>query len=258
MTSNNLEKYEYLTGEDFDFKPSAIEQTEFEYSSLCKMFNMGLDKKEKDKKEGLFKRLKNIENAQKNLISSNDDDDDDDDDDKSIYYTPRSQFDEKDKMHSKPPNVSDYLKSQIDLDGEINKLKYVYKPKNAEEKEKINRVLVHAKNISAYSKKIIEAFKDGTFPSEYLKKSDDDAYDHVLKNVKNFIQKIESMAEKINLSLFEDFFGLPSPANYAKMLINTKNPDENKENVAEIVERISYLKDRTKQMSKKEKKLRCR
>ena len=42
------------------------------------------------------------------------------------------------------------------------------------------------------------------------------------------------------------------------MLINTKNPDENKENVAEIVERISYLKDRTKQMSKKEKKLRCR
>ena len=256
MTSNNLEKYEYLTGEDFDFNPSAIEQTEFEYSSLCKMFNMGLDKKEKDKKEGLFKRLKNIENAQKNLISSNDDDDDDDD--KSIYYTPRSQFDEKDKMHSKPPNVSDYLKSQIDLDGEINKLKYVYKPKNAEEKEKINRVLVHAKNISAYSKKIIEAFKDGTFPSEYLKKSDDDAYDHVLKNVKNFIQKIESMAEKINLSLFEDFFGLPSPANYAKMLINTKNPDENKENVAEIVERISYLKDRTKQMSKKEKKLRCR
>ena len=79
LSSNNLEKYEYLTGEDFGFKPSAIEQTEFEYSSLGKIFNMGLDKKEKDKKEGLFKRLKNIENAQKNVISSNDDDDDDDD-----------------------------------------------------------------------------------------------------------------------------------------------------------------------------------
>ena len=37
------------------------------------------------KKEGLFKRLKNIENAQKNLINSNDGE--------SIYYTPRSQFD---------------------------------------------------------------------------------------------------------------------------------------------------------------------
>ena len=90
-------------------------------------------------------------------------------------------------MHSKPPNVSDYLKNQRDLDDEINKLKYVYKPKNAEEKEKINRVLMHAKNISAYRKKIIEVFKDRTFPSEYFKKSDDDAYDHVLKNVKNFI-----------------------------------------------------------------------
>ena len=29
------------------------------------MFNTGLDKKEKDKKEGLFKRLKNIEKAKK-------------------------------------------------------------------------------------------------------------------------------------------------------------------------------------------------
>ena len=36
LSSNNLEKYEYLTGEDFGFKPSAIEQTEFEYSSLGK------------------------------------------------------------------------------------------------------------------------------------------------------------------------------------------------------------------------------
>ena len=113
---------------------------------------------------------------------------------------------------------------------------------------------MHAKNILAYRKKIIEVFKDRTFPSEYFKKSDDDAYDHVLKNVKNFIQKIESMAKKNNLDLFEAFFGLPSPANYAKMFINTKNSDENKENVAEIVERISYLKDRMKQMSKKEKK----
>ena len=35
------------------------------------------------------------------------------------------------------------------------------------------------------------------------------------------------MEEKINLSLFEDFFESSSPANYAKMLINIKNVDEN-------------------------------
>ena len=36
------------------------------------------------------------------------------------------------------------------------------------------------------------------------------------------------MAEKTNLSLFEDFFESSSPVDYAKLLINTKNPDETK------------------------------
>ena len=68
----------------------------------------------------------------------------------------------------------------------------------------------------------------------------------MLENVTNFIQKIESMAENINLSLFKDFFELSSPADYTKMLINIKNPNENKEIVAEIIGKISYLKSRIK------------
>ena len=63
LSSNNLDKYEYLTGEDLRLKPNTIEQARFEYSPLGKIFNKGLS--EDDKKEGLFKRLKNIENAQK-------------------------------------------------------------------------------------------------------------------------------------------------------------------------------------------------
>ena len=110
LSSNNLDKYEYLTGEDLGLKPSIVEQAKFEYSPLGKIFNKGLDKD--DKKEGLFKRLKNIENAQKNLIR--------DDDNESIYYTPRSEFDDKDdkdkkqqtnNIDTKPPNVFNYLKS---------------------------------------------------------------------------------------------------------------------------------------------------
>ena len=68
LSYDNLDKYEYLTGDDLDLKPSTIERTKFGYSSLGKIFNMGLDKEE-DKKEGLFKKLKNIENAQKGLIN---------------------------------------------------------------------------------------------------------------------------------------------------------------------------------------------
>ena len=56
-----MDKYEYLTGEVLGLKPSTIEQTKFEYWPLGKIFNKGFDKD--DKKEGLFKRLKNIKDA---------------------------------------------------------------------------------------------------------------------------------------------------------------------------------------------------
>ena len=69
LSSNNLDKYEYLTGEDLGLKPSTVEQARFEYSPLGKIFNKGLDKD--DKKEDHFKRLKNIGNAQKCLINGN-------------------------------------------------------------------------------------------------------------------------------------------------------------------------------------------
>ena len=63
LSSNNLDKYEYLTGEDLGLKPSTVEQAKFEYSPLGKIFNKGLS--EDDKKEGLFKRQKSIEKAKK-------------------------------------------------------------------------------------------------------------------------------------------------------------------------------------------------
>ena len=62
------------------------------------------------------------------------------------------------------------------------------------------------------------------------------------------------MAEKINLSLFKDFFESSSSADYAKTFINTKNPDENKENIADVKDRISNLKDRIKKMNETENK----
>ena len=67
LSSNNLDKYEYLTGEDLGLKPSTIEQAKFEYSPLGKIFNKRLDKD--DKKEGLFKRLENIEDNNKEQLN---------------------------------------------------------------------------------------------------------------------------------------------------------------------------------------------
>ena len=48
MSSGNLGKYECLTGEDLNYKPSTNDQAKFDYSSLSKCFNKGL--KEEDKK----------------------------------------------------------------------------------------------------------------------------------------------------------------------------------------------------------------
>ena len=68
LSSNNLDKYELLTGEDLGLKPRTIEQTKFEYSPLGKVFNKGLSKD--DNKEGLFKRLENIKNKKEELINT--------------------------------------------------------------------------------------------------------------------------------------------------------------------------------------------
>ena len=57
FSSNNLDKYEYLTGEGLGLKPNTIEQARFEYSPLGKIFNKGLSENDKN---GLFKRLEII------------------------------------------------------------------------------------------------------------------------------------------------------------------------------------------------------
>ena len=88
-SSNNLDKFEHLSGEDLGLKPSTIKQAKFEYSPLGKIFNKGLGKD--DKKEGFFKKPKNIENAQKNVTR--------DDDNESIYHKPKSEFDDKDDKY---------------------------------------------------------------------------------------------------------------------------------------------------------------
>ena len=60
-SSGKLDKYEYLTGEDLDCKPDALTQAKFEYYPLGKTLAFGSTKE--DKKEGLLKRLGNINKA---------------------------------------------------------------------------------------------------------------------------------------------------------------------------------------------------
>ena len=57
-----------LVKKDLNYKPSTVEQAKFDYSQLSKFFNKGL--KEEDKKEGLLKRLKNIEDKSEEQLKA--------------------------------------------------------------------------------------------------------------------------------------------------------------------------------------------
>ena len=67
LISGELDKYEYLTGEELRYKPDVVQKAKFEYSPLGQVFNKGL--KTDEKQEGLLKRLKNIEDKAYDLKS---------------------------------------------------------------------------------------------------------------------------------------------------------------------------------------------
>ena len=167
LSSNNLDKYELLTGEDLDLKPSTIEQAKFKYSPLGKIFNKGLS--EDNKKEGLFKRLDNVKDkneeqinrlsatnkASKNKKNAKDD---------VLTYNTKYSF-------VRLKNIDGIKKLQ--LNSMFNLMKEHYKklsrlinlkPQSYENKNKRLAVMIHAGNI--YSK-LYKIYK-----SKYYKKID--------------------------------------------------------------------------------------
>ena len=71
LSSAELVKYEYLTGEDLGYKPDVVQKAKFEYSPLGRVFNKGLEKDEKQ--VGLLKRLKIIEDKTDRQLEENKD-----------------------------------------------------------------------------------------------------------------------------------------------------------------------------------------
>ena len=150
LSSNSLDKYELLTGEDLGLRPSTIKQARFEYSPLGKVFNKGLS--EDDKKEGSFKRLENIKEKNEELINT-------------INTTNRAskskRFTKSDLLmyntkysFSKLRNIDDIKK--LSLDSMFNLMKQHYKklnslinlkPRTRVNKNKKLEVIIHARDI---------------------------------------------------------------------------------------------------------------
>ena len=147
-SSGELDKYEYLTGEDLGYKTDALTQAKFEYFSLGKVFTAGLDKS--DKTEGLLRTLKNVENKSGNQLTvlnnlfnraikgknngnnkgddsdddRDDNDDDDDDDDKRYREIEARKKEYKDENNLDPSvdeEINEIVRYSENIEGNITR-----------------------------------------------------------------------------------------------------------------------------------------
>ena len=64
FSSGDLNKYEFFTRKDLNYKPNAIDKARFEFSPLGQTFSIGLDKTaEGYQEEGVIKLLKDIRDS---------------------------------------------------------------------------------------------------------------------------------------------------------------------------------------------------
>ena len=64
FSSGNLNKYEFLTRKDLNYKPNVLDKPGFDFFPLGKTFSMGLDKTAQGyQEEGVIKLLKDIRDS---------------------------------------------------------------------------------------------------------------------------------------------------------------------------------------------------
>ena len=227
LSSNNLDKYELLTGEDLNLKPSTIEQANFEYSPLGRVFNKGLSKD--DNKEGLLKRLKNIENkSEKPLEVKNNTEENikevtdfvdqplsleakelineikdiqenidyrklkirggnNVDYDFSDYKTFKELFRD---LYYKKITIDDAESKQDEITGVMGALKG-YAPRDNKYVEAKNKLINNVENFYKGREKIIKGFENKIFPVCY-----DEAYEHRLKAQKEAREEEKEQKKK--------------------------------------------------------------
>ena len=127
-----------------------------------------------------FNYLKSLSQNAKDLMNEIEDADDDIDDGKLLFIGSN-----KEKFNfntfNKPLNLISAIYNgeislkepeikQGNLEEKIEELNFNYKPKNENEKKEIRQVSMQANDLLEYRNKIINAFKNNIFLSEYLKK----------------------------------------------------------------------------------------
>ena len=280
FSSNNLDKYEHLTGEDLGLKPSTVEQAKFEYSPLGKTFNKGLS--EDNKKEGLFKKLKNIEDKNEQLLKAKNRTKNiqvtdfvkeplsleaealieeiriiqEDVDYKKLiirggnnvtcnfsnYKTFKELYRD---LYYKKMTINDAEMKQNEFSSIVNTLNN-YLPKTQKYIEAKNTLLNNVKNFYDGRKKIIEGFEKGIF----LFTSNDNEYEQqqtskkpIITDVNAFNEWINKEETDINDEIFTKHFKFQNPSDMAKNLYEINDTEKNNEIVNVIVSGLRDIVD---------------
>ena len=164
FSSDDLNKYEFLTRKDLKYKPNALDKARFEFSPLGQTFSTGLDKTAQGyQEEDVVKLLKDIRDGLRGGVRppGPDNNDNNDDDDNNDYDNNNDDDNDNDNSDGIPDleteeeaakriadNYDDIIKNLKDkiLDFEIklkdSKLSNEEKDKlNNEEKDKIYKML---------------------------------------------------------------------------------------------------------------------
>ena len=144
MTSNKLDKYKYLTGEDLNYKPSTAEQAKLDYSALGMVLtNNAKSKTNKNKVDNQSKQNKNlIYNSQHSFEKF----EDIGEFKKLSLYSMHKKLNHFHKKFTKLKNVAPQTKTNENLKEKVldnvgdvfNELYYIYKDKYNEEINNLN------------------------------------------------------------------------------------------------------------------------
>ena len=227
-SSGDLSKYKYLTKKDLNYKPNPFEQAKFEYSPLGKVFIDGLDKS--DRKEGLLKKLKNIEDRSNNQLLAlrdinrpairdiNGDGDDDDDEYKKIQNFKKELID-KNILHKngskKYDNIINKWKETKDKD-----IVYINNESKLDTREFDIYGLFYGYLNKSITYKEIEGIMNNIKRAVKLYQKDRSEYSDKNKSIINNRNKTIKGIELIKSLIDNDEFRMPGEY-YAKPLNNT-------------------------------------
>ena len=272
ISSNNLDKYEYLTGEDLDLKPSTAEQAKFQYSLLGKIFNNGLNKE--DRKEGLLKRLENIKDINDELLNTfsttnraN-----------RANNTPKINIQSKILIYStqysfaKLRNIDDI--KELSLDSVYKKLNDFHKrftrfkvvaPRTKDKKILKNKVLSNARNLynnlhyiykDKYNKEINSLNTENKKKLDYKKLrltdnyqySSEEEQEETKTDVNKYSKYIAKEETDINEELFMKHFYFQRPSDMLKNLNQINDIEKNSKLADAIIIGLKDLKEKIKEM----------